>query len=354
MPSRYEATVDPEAANSAHGFMAQMVGSNKRVLELGAAGGHMTRALTAQGCTVTAVEYDAEAAIDLKAETSEVIVGDLNDLTLLDDLRPDYDVVLCGDVLEHLLDPQAVLDRVTRLLAPGGRVVVSLPHVGHVDVRLALLQGRWDYNSWGLLDATHIRFFTLKTIQEMVARAGLVIIDLRRVRAPAFETELRVDRASVPTAVLDAALQDPEAETYQFVFTAVKDDGNYQTTRLIESQVEVQSEVDRWRVRAESATAKLTAANNLAAAAEQERHRVQDEIDDIRGKWEGLWSQSEALRHDRDRLQAEHDQMRGEWDGLVSERDHLAQELDALRATKTLRYTNLARSAYTRVRRPGS
>jgi 2-polyprenyl-3-methyl-5-hydroxy-6-metoxy-1,4-benzoquinol methylase len=286
MPSRYEATVDPEAANSAHGFMAQMVGSNKRVLELGAAGGHMTRALTAQGCTVTAVEYDAEAAIDLKAETSEVIVGDLNDLTLLDDLRPDYDVVLCGDVLEHLLDPQAVLDRVTRLLAPGGRVVVSLPHVGHVDVRLALLQGRWDYNSWGLLDATHIRFFTLKTIQEMVARAGLVIIDLRRVRAPAFETELRVDRASVPTAVLDAALQD--------------------------------------------------------------------EIDDIRGKWEGLWSQSEALRHDRDRLQAEHDQMRGEWDGLVSERDHLAQELDALRATKTLRYTNLARSAYTRVRRPGS
>jgi 2-polyprenyl-3-methyl-5-hydroxy-6-metoxy-1,4-benzoquinol methylase len=160
MPSRYEAAVDPAATNSAHAFMAQMVGGNKRVLELGAASGHMTRALCAQGCTVTAVEYDPEAARDLKGHAAEVIVGDLNSATVLDQLRPEFDVVLAGDVLEHLLDPQAVLDRVTRLLTPGGRVVVSLPHVGHVDVRLALLQGRWDYHPSGLLDATHIRFFT--------------------------------------------------------------------------------------------------------------------------------------------------------------------------------------------------
>ena len=81
----------------------------------------------------------------------------------------EYDVVLAGDVLEHLVRPHDVLCRAVRLLRPGGHVVISLPHVGHVDVRLALLQGEWKYRPWGLLDATHVRFFTLPTIKEMLA-----------------------------------------------------------------------------------------------------------------------------------------------------------------------------------------
>jgi 2-polyprenyl-3-methyl-5-hydroxy-6-metoxy-1,4-benzoquinol methylase len=319
-PSKYDFAVDRAAANNAHAFMAQMVGGNKFVLELGAASGHMTRALSSQGCTVTAVEYDPEAARDLKEHAAEVVVGDLNSATLLDELRPEFDVVLAGDVLEHLLEPQAVLDRVTRLLAPGGRVVVSLPHVGHVDVRLALLQGRWDYNDYGLLDDTHVRFFTLKTIEEMVKRAGLVITDLRRVRYPAFETELRVDRASVPTAVLDAALQDPEAETYQFVFTAVKNDGDYQLAQLAQRHVELQAELERMLIRETSTRLNAEAASNrILAEAERERQRLQVERD--------------TVQH---------------------ERNCLAMELHALRETKTFRYTTRLRWFYGRMRRISS
>jgi len=222
-----------------------MVGWNKRVLELGAASGHVTRALVAQQCRVTAVEYEADAAADLRGVADEVIVGDLNDPATLAGRTAEFDVVLAGDVLEHLLDPQAVLNRMAQLIVPSGRLVVSLPNIAHADVRMALVQGRFDYNPWGLLDRTHVRFFTLKTIGELVRQAGLQVIDMARVRVPAFESEIKVDRQSVPTAVVEEILDDPEAETYQFVFTAVPNDGSIQTAKLSEMYLELQAEHQR-------------------------------------------------------------------------------------------------------------
>jgi 2-polyprenyl-3-methyl-5-hydroxy-6-metoxy-1,4-benzoquinol methylase len=225
-----------------------MVGWNQRVLELGAASGHVTRALVAQHCRVTAIEYDADAATSLKEVAEDVVVGDLNDPGTLARYSAEFDVVLAGDVLEHLLDPQAVLNRATKLVVPGGRIVISLPNVAHADVRMALLQGRFDYTPWGLLDRTHVRFFTIKTIRDLVKEAGLQIIEMARVRMPAFETEQAIDRQSVPTAVVEQMLADPEAETYQFVFTTVVDDGNYRTAQLSVMYQELQVEHERLRV----------------------------------------------------------------------------------------------------------
>src|ERR1700712_1780443 len=111
MPSRYEAPVDRNAANNAHAYMLDMVGWNRSVLELGAAAGHMTRALNEQGCRVTAVEYDQAAAVDLKQHAAEVIVGDLNDPDVFAGITTQFDVVLAGDVLEHLIDPAQALSR---------------------------------------------------------------------------------------------------------------------------------------------------------------------------------------------------------------------------------------------------
>ncbi|MBJ7609790.1 MAG: class I SAM-dependent methyltransferase [Candidatus Dormibacteraeota bacterium] len=312
VPSRYEAPVDPDAANNAHAYMVQMVGWNRRVLELGAASGHVTRALIAQSCRVTAVEYDPEAAPELRKIAQDVVIGDLNIPSTLAALQPEFDVVLAGDVLEHLMDPQSVLNRVTSLLAPGGRVVVSLPHIAHVDVRLSLLQGRFDYSEWGLLDATHIRFFTLKRVMETVKRAGLVMTELKRVRIPAFESELRVDRASVPTAVLDAALADPEAETYQFVFTAVRDDGDFRTEQLANRNLELQAEMDRILI---------------------EQHLAQIESD------ARALSDAEATARADARA-----------DDEGSQRAIAEEQLRALRQSRTFRYTSLPRKMYKRIR----
>ena len=311
MPSRYEAPVDRNAANNAHAYMLDMIGWNKSVLELGAAAGHITRALNDQGCRVTAVEYDQEAAVDLKQYADEVIVGDLNDPSIFAGISSQFDAVLAGDVLEHLITPQQALSRAARLLRPGGQVVVSLPHVGHVDVRLSLLQGKFNYRQFGLLDATHLRFFTLKTVKELVKECGLVITDLRRVRVPAFETEQAVERSSVHTAVLEAALADPEAETYQFVFTAVVADGTYQTTRLAERNVDLHDDLERAQV------------SLLAAQIKQEERE----------------REAERLRRRFDEVEA---QLR------VTE-----AEVAALNRTKTLRYTKIMRNGYGRLRGRG-
>jgi 2-polyprenyl-3-methyl-5-hydroxy-6-metoxy-1,4-benzoquinol methylase len=246
MSTRYKAqVVDPDLRNNSHSYAISMVGFNKRVLELGAAAGDVTRALRGRGCNVTAVEMDADALDELSEVADRVIVGDLNDPATLDGIEGTFDAIVAGDVIEHLLEPQRVVNQLARKLAPGGKLVVSLPHIAHADIRLALLQGRFDYSPLGLLDETHIRFFTFDTIKKLVANAGLMMVDVRRVRVPLFMTEIYFDSNIVDPAVVTEIMKDPDALTYQFVFSAVRDDGDRRTADLALTVVELQGENDR-------------------------------------------------------------------------------------------------------------
>lgn len=325
MSSRYATVVDPSAANNSHAFALAMVGWNKRVLELGAAGGHVTRALVNQRCVVTAVEVDPDAATELSAIAAETVVGDLNDPTTLDSLADRYDVVLAGDVLEHLLDPQRVLEQAVRLLAPGGCVVASLPNIGHADVRLALLRGRFEYSAWGLLDATHTRFFTLASIIDMLRRAGLVIADLKRVRIPALETELSVDRQSVSTPLLEEILTDPDAETYQFVLSAVRADGAHALAELGRRHEELCLAHERLTVAAQVRDIENARLQAELAEAQAEVASLREELSGMRGELARVDAELGATRH----------------------------ELAAWRHSRTYRYTTLPRAAYRAIRGRG-
>lgn len=246
----YWADVDPDAPNNAHAFSLELVGRNKRVLELGPAAGAFTRALVAQGCQVVAIEVDPAAARMVEPVAERVIVGSVADPAVLasaiDDER--FDVVVAGDVLEHLADPLSALKAARGALRPGGYVVLSLPNVAHADVKLQLLAGRFAYQDTGLLDRTHLHFFTLESVEEMVRDAGLLMIDLRRVVVPVFRTEQAIDPASVDPAVLANATADPESETYQFVVRALIHDGAAETERLAARVVELETGRDRERL----------------------------------------------------------------------------------------------------------
>lgn len=228
MASKYRPPcVDANLDNNAHAYALRMIGRDKRVLELGAASGDVTRALTARGCEVTVVEVDESLRADLEEVAERTIIGDLNNPDTLSQVEGTFDAVLCGDVLEHLLHPDEVLTRVGLMLRPDGQVVVSLPNVAHIDVRMALLEGRFEYHPTGLLDNTHIRFFTSKTIDQLVDDAGLVITTMNTVRIPAFTTEIGARRDVVPdTIVAEILRRDPDAETYQFVFSAARADSH--------------------------------------------------------------------------------------------------------------------------------
>jgi 2-polyprenyl-3-methyl-5-hydroxy-6-metoxy-1,4-benzoquinol methylase len=268
--NRYWSYVDEGADNNAHAYAFELIGHSKRVLELGPAAGHVTRVLVERGCEVVGIEYEAEAAAALEG-IAECIVGDLSDPTVVAKAAAGrtFDVVLAGDVLEHLPDPTAVLQACREVLGPDGYVVISLPNVAHADVALALLDGRFRYNEVGLLDRTHLRFFTKETIQELLERTGFQMIDLRRVLRPVFETELGVDPAGYAPEVVEHVLANPEAETYQFVVRAVPHGAESEIAALADRAIAAEEGLRRERIERIAAEASQAALQAQLAEVEE-------------------------------------------------------------------------------------
>jgi 2-polyprenyl-3-methyl-5-hydroxy-6-metoxy-1,4-benzoquinol methylase len=158
-------------------------------------------------------KFDPDAIDELKTVATHTVVGDLNDPYVLAAIEGPFDVVLAGDVLEHLVDPLSVLRACVAKLTPAGAVVISLPNVAHADLKLSLLQGKFEYQRTGLLDDSHLQFFTYRTMLDLLNQANLLVTDIHRTVVHPFESELAVPRGSVTPAVLEAALSIPEAET---------------------------------------------------------------------------------------------------------------------------------------------
>jgi 2-polyprenyl-3-methyl-5-hydroxy-6-metoxy-1,4-benzoquinol methylase len=240
MLSHYHTNFDVENENNSHAAMLRMVGFNKRVLEAGCASGHVSEKLSAQGCTVVGIEIDGSVVEPAKQWLERVIVGNFDDVSLWQELEGDlFDVILFGDVLEHLKDPLATLRESLRFLKPSGIVVISVPNIAHADVKIALINGQFPYSDDGLLDRTHITFFTKESLLKLVKDAGLVEVEIFRVTLPVFHTEVGVEKGDVDDQVLAALLEERESETYQFVIKAVRDNGDRSLETLASDLVEL-------------------------------------------------------------------------------------------------------------------
>jgi 2-polyprenyl-3-methyl-5-hydroxy-6-metoxy-1,4-benzoquinol methylase len=171
--------------------ITRMVGQGRKVLELGPGPGAVTSLLHAHHCRITAIEVD-QAAIDIVMPYCEqVFSGDLNNPEWPNALIGvgQFESIVAADVLEHLYDPWSVLRSLHPLLANGGDVVVSLPHLGHSAVLGGLMQGNFDYRLWGLLDKTHIRFFGIHNIQRLFQDTGYKIVEAEFIVKEPTQTE---------------------------------------------------------------------------------------------------------------------------------------------------------------------
>ena len=221
MESIYDSQVDPQRPNDAHGISLQLVGQGKNVLELGAAAGHVTKALKSLQNTVTAVERDGRFRDQLVDLADEVIITDLDWLDLHDRLSGrKFDVVLAGDVLEHCSKPELVLLQLHHLLNPGGFVVISLPNIAHADVRLALLGGEFNYRDTGLLDRTHVRFFTRSSIEIFLTQNDFNLDEIFASTANIGTTELGPPKADIPVEAIKFVQQDRDSLVYQYIVKA--------------------------------------------------------------------------------------------------------------------------------------
>jgi SAM-dependent methyltransferase len=235
---KYEYTIDPEA-HTAPAKVVRMVGSDKRVLEIGAGPGSMTRLFQANNCRVTAVEIDASAIDKLLPFCERVHHCDLNAQDWAACLSGDgtYDVLVAADVFEHLYWPHRCLAALKPFFSPGGYLVVSLPHAGNNAVIACLLDGDVDYGDWGLLDRTHIRFFGFKNMHDLFEHAGYKIIAAEFVVTPPDETELAVHWRRLSPGMRDELAANVFGTVYQVVMKVVPSDAPGKGIRLADVPV---------------------------------------------------------------------------------------------------------------------
>ena len=151
----------------------------RRILDLGCGTGLLGKALKQrQACTVTGIELNKEAAKEAEKNLDWIFVDNLNrfDPGFTD---PKYDCIIFGDILEHLVHPWQVLKKFAAVLEDGGCVIASIPNIAHPWIISQLQKGLFRYEAAGLLDVTHLRFFTKTTICQLFYRAGLKIANIR-------------------------------------------------------------------------------------------------------------------------------------------------------------------------------
>jgi 2-polyprenyl-3-methyl-5-hydroxy-6-metoxy-1,4-benzoquinol methylase len=148
--------------------------AGSRVLEIGCGEGQLGSRLRARGHEVHGVEVVPSAAAAAARVLDRALCADV-ERTVLDYPPGHFQLLLCGDVLEHLVDPWGVLARLRQLCAPGAMLVCSVPNAQYFPVSLGLLRGRFDYRDSGVLDRTHLRFFTRRSARALVERAGFAV-----------------------------------------------------------------------------------------------------------------------------------------------------------------------------------
>jgi SAM-dependent methyltransferase len=191
----------------------RLIPDGSRVLDVGCHTGKFGAFLRQNGCLVSGVEINSSAASVAEELLDEVAVGDVEDSKTWQRLGGPFDVILFLDVLEHCRKPEAVLIDARTKLSAHGFVIASIPNIAHWTMRKNLLWGCFDYQDTGILDKTHLRFFTVSSCQKLLIDAGY---DIELVDYVLTMPKLLKQRV-IPTAV---ARKLPGLFAYQVVIKA--------------------------------------------------------------------------------------------------------------------------------------
>ncbi|WP_395026756.1 methyltransferase domain-containing protein [Comamonas odontotermitis] len=215
----YTRHIDPQERTSLS-VLAGKIRPGSRVLDLGCGPGVLGQHLHQRlGCTVDGVTFSAEEAELARPHYRDVAVADLEQINLAEAfLLRQYDYIVCADVLEHLRHPEQILADCRALLAEDGQILVSIPNAGYCGLVMELMQGELRYREEGLLDATHLRFFTRQSLLRLLNAEQWCVESLETIDRPLDESEFaRTTADSLPPAVMQYLLSQPDALAYQFV-----------------------------------------------------------------------------------------------------------------------------------------
>jgi O-antigen biosynthesis protein len=224
--TKYQATIDRSVRNNSHtlalAFVQYVRSSGLNILEVGCSSGYFGASLIELGHHVTGVEMDEVSSRLAASRLHEVHCCTVQDFFVA---HPDriYDVIVFGDVIEHLADPAQVLIEAGRHLHPQGRLICSIPNVAHAVVRGMLLDGGWNYSKLGILDETHLRFFTKSTILQLFEKSGFETERLQSVRVDCAEGA-KICQIDIKPKTLDAIMSHAagcrDVLDFQYVISA--------------------------------------------------------------------------------------------------------------------------------------
>lgn len=175
--SKYNFELDLNSENSLK-MIIKMINPNSKVLEFGPAHGRLTKYLKEELiCEVDIVEIDYEAGREASVYGNKCFIGeqlgDIEKYMWLEKVKNEkYDYIIFADVLEHLYLPKEVLEKCNSILKDTGSILMSIPNIAHNSVLIELINDKFHYNTVGLLDNTHIRFFSYNSLVEMIEESG--------------------------------------------------------------------------------------------------------------------------------------------------------------------------------------
>lgn len=214
----YRRDLRPEERTSLHA-LADLIEPGACVLDLGCGSGALGRVLVDEkACVVDGVTLNPEEARLAKDSYRRVEVCDLENADLSQIFRAQlYDNIVCADVLEHLRHPRKIMHACRGLLKKGGRLLISVPNMAYAGLVAELMLGKFQYRPEGLLDHTHLRFFTREALLEFLDRAGFDLYRLETIERRLAESEFRVSFDLLPPSVSKHLLAMRDALTYQFI-----------------------------------------------------------------------------------------------------------------------------------------
>ena len=227
-----------------------MIRPHSTVLEFGPANGRMTKYLKEHlGCSVYIVEIDKEAFQDAIQYAQQGICGDIEKFEWVEKFKNvSFDYISYADVLEHLRFPEKVFRKSVEMLKEDGSIVFSLPNIAFSDILLKLYLNRFDYTPTGLLDDSHVHFFALENIKELVYSCGMDFAQLDAVYHFTGETEQKFDIDKIPQDVYQVISGKQCGTVYQFVGKVQRRSQIQKTSPTTKDQL-----LGNWRVESKKA-----------------------------------------------------------------------------------------------------
>ncbi len=209
-------------------WIAARVKEHSTVLEFGCANGRLTKYLSGtKKCKVDIVEIDEESGTEASQYADVAWIGEekgnIDNYYWLENTNK-YDYIIFADVLEHLAYPQDVLKKCKVVLKWDGEILVSVPNISHNAIIIDLINDKFKYNPTGIMDNTHLRFFTRESFAQMATEIGWTIIEEKAKNIRVGESEIKNSYEDVPQDVARELKARPQGNIYQYMFVLASND----------------------------------------------------------------------------------------------------------------------------------